>query len=113
MAELTEKQLEHNRKCMPIIMEALREGRPWWVVIDGPDGIEDLRGNMDRKALVGVMSSLLESDERFAKVVVEAMMRLSMGHMKQMIDRFSEQEEGGGGEEPKLPDTPPAPEPPV
>ena len=107
MAELTPKQLEHNRKCMPLIMEYLREGRPWFMLADLGNAVQELRGNMDRKTLVRCLAEMLEQEPAFAKVIVEAMMRVSMAHMKQMLDYMERQ--GEGGESPQAPGPPESP----
>lgn len=95
MADLTEKQMAHNRRCMPKIVAALGEGRPWMfnsLTIEGDEEkegeIDQMRGNITREQTVNMLASIIDQDPEFARTVIEALATVCFHHMKEVIDKL-------------------------
>ena len=93
MADLTEKQLAHNRRCMPKIMATLGEGRPWMfnALKEGEAGegeIDQMRGNITKEQMVNMLASIIDQDPEFARTVIEALATVCFHHMKEVIDKM-------------------------
>lgn len=95
MADLTEKQLAHNRRCMPKIVAALGEGRPWMfssLTTEGDEEKEEeinqMRGNITKEQMVNMLASIIDQDRVFARTVIEALAAVCFHHMKEVIDKL-------------------------